>query len=409
MVALQEELDWYVYSLYGLTDATICYPGKVPAVRPGERAFEIHLARRIAAGEVESTWFDRHGSTPITEIPAHWPAEYRALLERRLQVIEQNRWVALVEQSEYKRRWNRDNWEARLHVASREWLLTRCEQACQSPELQTCAQLADRLRRDIDALRVAEIYCGSELVDLQALVCELVNADNVPQMAAARLKADVVPKLRAWQETWDKQRQEDAIDARHGVVRSLSTEDAQDPERKAAWKLAKARAELEKEAQVGDIPVPPLYKPVDFRKPSYWSLRGKLDVPKERFFSLPGCEKGGDSTLVIGWAGLNHLQRAQAIAAWYLDRKDGEGWETERLMPMLVAFDELIPWLKQWHNEVDPEFGERMGDYYEGFLLEELRNLEIVRADLLSWRPAAVASKRGVRTKTVASRIDSGV
>ncbi len=49
---------------------------------------------------------------------------------------------------------------------------------------------------------------------------------------------------------------------------------------------------------------------------------------------------------------------------------------------MLVALDELVPWLKQWHNEVDAEFGERMGDYYEGFLLEELRNLEITRADL---------------------------
>jgi hypothetical protein len=404
MVALQEELDWYVYSLYGLTNAAICYQGEVPAVRAGERTFEIHLARRMAAGEVESTWFERHGSTPITEIPAHWPADYRALVECRLQLTEQNQWVALVERPEFKRRWNRDNWEDRLHAASREWLLDRCAQACQSPELQTCAQLADRLRRDTEAQRVAEVYCGSDLVDLQALVCELADADNVPQMAAARLKVGSIPKFRAWQETWDKQWQEDAIDAHHGVAQPLSAEDAQDPEKKAGKEQTKARAELEKQAQVGDIPVPPQYKPVDFRKPSYWSLRGKLDVPKERFFSLPGCEKGGDSTLVIGWAGLNHLQRAQAIAAWYLDRKEGEGWETERLIPMLVALDELIPWLKQWHNEVDPEFGERMGDYYEGFLLEELRHLDITRADLLNWQPVAVVRKTGGRKKKAAEQ-----
>jgi len=404
MIAWQEELDWFVYSLYGLNDEALCYPCEVPEVRLGERAFEIHLARRMAAGELESTWFERHGSTPITEIPAHWPEDYRALVERRLQAIEQSQWITLVEQPEYKRRWNRDSWDDRLHVAAREWLLDRCEQACSAAELQTCAQLADRLRRSTEVLRVAEVYCCSDVLDLQALVCELVDGDNVPQMAATRLKAEAMPKFRAWQETWHRQRLEDAIEARHGVALSLPAEDSQDPEKQAAWKLAKSRAELEKQEQVGDIPVPPQYKPVDFRKTSYWSLRGKLDVPKERFFSLPGCEKSGDSTLVIGGAGLNHLQRAQAIAAWYLDRKEGEGWEAERLMPMLVALDELIPWLKQWHNEVDPEFGERMGDYYEAFLLEELRNLEITRVDLLSWQPAAVAGKRGGRKKKVAEQ-----
>lgn len=404
MIALQEEQDWYVYSLFGLIDEAICYQGEVPEVRGGERAFEIHLARKMAAGEVESSWFERHSSTPITGIPLQWHADYRALVERRLQAIEQNPWIALVEQPEYKRRWKRDSWEDRLHVAARDWLLERCEQACQSVELQTCAQLADRLRRDDKVLQVAEVYCGNDLADLQALTSELVEADNVPQMAAARLKADAMPKFRAWQETWNKQRLEDSIDALRGVAQRLSAEDANDSEKLAAWELAKARAGLEKLEQIREIPVPPQYKPVDLRKPSYWPLRGKLDVPKERFFSLPGCEKGGDSTLVIGWAGLNHLQRAQAIAAWYLDRKEGEGWEAERLMPMLVALDELAPWLKQWHNEVDLEFGQRMGDYYEGFLLEELRNLEITRADLLNWQPVAIAKKTGGRKKKAAEQ-----
>jgi hypothetical protein len=127
-------------------------------------------------------------------------------------------------------------------------------------------------------------------------------------------------------------------------------------------------------------------------------------VPKERFFSLPGCEKAGDSTSVIGWAGLSHLQRATAIAAWYLDRKDSEAWEAEQLMPMLVALDELIPWLKQWHNHIDPEFNERMGDYYESFLLEELRTLSVPRTALPSWLPPAVTRKRGgVRKKKTAA------
>lgn len=153
--------------------------------------------------------------------------------------------------------------------------------------------------------------------------------------------------------------------------------------------LSKAAAADLKARDIGAIPLPPKYASTDFLKPSYWPLRGKLDVPKERFFSLPHRERDGDGTLVIGWAGLDHLQRAQTIAAWYLERKENDGWDGARLKPMLVALDELIPWLKQWHNAIDPEFGERMGDYYEGFLLEELRQLDIPRDDLNGWLPPA--------------------
>jgi len=42
---------------------------------------------------------------------------------------------------------------------------------------------------------------------------------------------------------------------------------------------------------------------------------------------------------------------------------------------MLNALEELIPWLRQWHNDLDPTFNERMGDYYESFLNEEIRSL----------------------------------
>jgi len=44
------------------------------------------LARRQAAGEIETAWFTRHGSTPITEVPAHWPDVYREIVERRIEV-----------------------------------------------------------------------------------------------------------------------------------------------------------------------------------------------------------------------------------------------------------------------------------------------------------------------------------
>tara|TARA_Y100000296_G_scaffold87381_1_gene132853 strand:+ start:4640 stop:8317 length:3678 start_codon:yes stop_codon:yes gene_type:complete len=403
MVALQEEIDWYVYSLYGLVTQSFCYSGNLPEIKLGERAFEILLARQLESGESDTIWFKHHGSVPVTEMPSSWPRDYQDLVARRMAEIESNPQIRLIDSKDHKRRWNRDSWDERLKAATKEWLLDQCEQLASAPQLQTCAQLADRLSKVAGSTEVAAIYTGSDMVDWQALVSELVAGDQVPQMAAARLKPAAMTKWHAWQETWDKQRAEDAIDAKYGVDQPLSAEDAEDADKQVQYELAKQQAANEKQQSIGEIPVPPAYKQPDFRQASYWSLRGKLDVAKERFFSLPGAEKDGDSTLVIGWAGLNHLQRATAIASWYLDRKDNEGWSAERLLPMLVALDELIPWLKQWHNEIDPEYGERMGDYYEGFLLEELRLLEISPDQLAAWQPAEKAKKRsGGRKKSTA-------
>ena len=77
MISAQEELDWDVYRRYGLLSdaeaAEVVGTGSAQPLGLGERAFEIVLARRVAAGEADTEWFARHGSTPITELPAHWP------------------------------------------------------------------------------------------------------------------------------------------------------------------------------------------------------------------------------------------------------------------------------------------------------------------------------------------------
>src|SRR5690606_3582062 len=68
LVAAQEELGWACLHLYGLMEEALTVPEgeTAPPLRLGERAFEIVLARRVAAGEVETAWFTRHRSTPIT-------------------------------------------------------------------------------------------------------------------------------------------------------------------------------------------------------------------------------------------------------------------------------------------------------------------------------------------------------
>src|SRR5271157_5735568 len=182
-------------------------------------------------------------------------------------------------------------------------------------------------------------------------------------------------KRDEWEKTWALQRQEDAIDARSKLPRDHADH------------LSESAAEALKKKQVGTIPVPPKYTSADFLKGDYWRLRGKLDVPKERWVSFPHCE-GPDGTLVVAWAGYDHLQLARAISAYFVDVQERLGGRDDpRLVPLLACLIELLPWLKQWHNKVDPEFGVPMGDYFDGFIQEEARQLGKTVAEIKAWEP----------------------
>jgi hypothetical protein len=115
-----------------------------PEVELGQRAFEIVMARKMAKGELSITWFERHGSKPITELPSHWPDDYRQLVERRIDLIERDRYIGLVERPEYKRRWSTEPWKEQERRTLRDWLLDRLETPRYWPEhrLQTTRTLA---------------------------------------------------------------------------------------------------------------------------------------------------------------------------------------------------------------------------------------------------------------------------
>jgi len=376
MIASQEELDWRCYRLYDLlpggSNETVVEHANPPEVALGERAFEIVLARRIAAGTEQTTWFARHGSTPINEIPSHWPEDYRRVVQNRIDLIASDHNIALIERPEYKRRWNSPQWEVLEQAALRDWLLARLESppywstsADQPPQLTSTSRLADAALKDADFMQMAALYAGHADFDFSQLVAELVLSEAAPFLPVLRYSETGLRKRAQWEATWAWQRREDA------------GED-----------LTKS---------VGKIPVPPKYQSKDFLKTDVWRLRGGLDVPKERWVSYPSCERGADGSLIIAWAGWDHLQQATALAGYYLDMKDNEGWSPERLQPLLAGLLELVPWLEQWHNEIDSIYGERMGHYYKGFVAEEARTLGFTLDDLRAWRPAVSAVKRGRR------------
>jgi hypothetical protein len=419
MIALQEDLDWQCYRLHGLVDEDLGGPS-TGELALDERAFELVMARKMRDEGLHTTWFARHGSTPTTETND-------PLTLRRIAAIAGNPNIALIEQPEYKRRWSDTAWEDKVTAALHAWLLDRLESYCdldgrmqgegerrgvsppvepltggltprRSPldvALYSVARLADIAGRDPTFQTVATLYRGRPDFDVTKLVAELVEAESVPLLPVLRYKPSGLDKRAAWERTWELQRQEDAID-RRATKQGLGvndggwtpvTDDGTSP-------LNKAQAELLKCETVGPIPPPPKYKSADFRKGDYWRLRGGLDVPKERWVIFPHCE-GADSQPLVAWAGYDHLQLATALAAHYVHVQEQEGGRDDpRLVPLLACLAELLPWLKQWHNEYDADYGVAMGDYYEGFVQDEARQMGRTIEEVKAWQPPAKKTGR---------------
>lgn len=526
LIAWQEELDWQIYEAFGLVEgAAASGPAAVSlpegeamdrvaecGLELGERAFEIVLARRMAAGEVQTTWFTRHGSTPITQVPSHWPAAYRELVERRIARIESDSNIRLIEQPEYKRRWNTESWEKSQQEALRKWLLARLEgyfhegsrvcdlaepdgrktfdpaahgfTAAARPHLVSANQLADAVQSDARFLEAAEVYEGAAGFSVSKLIRSLVESESVPYLPRYRYQDSGLRKRQDWEESWRLQRIEDEIDAEaarldaeiefrvvelvncahpdlagkleaargelkladekfHHQFFPKNPYDADKPfhkrsstsikpGQKSEWlkldslanalaatehQMTLARIEVSSDDEVmrlkelkdqlppkPDITVPPKYTGTDFKKNSYWKLRGKLDVPKERWISYPGAERAGDDSLLIAWAGWDHLQQAQALAGYFIDARDNQAFTPDRLKSLLAGLADLIPWLKQWHNTLDPDLGMGLGDYFAGFLEEQCRALGITVEEADKARFEAVAETSRATTRKVAKK-----
>lgn len=363
LVWLQEELDWHMYVAYGFADSTlVATKSDTIPISPSERSFEIQLARDIETGEAETSWFNRHRRTPIIELPADWPDGYKDLVERRLSATSGSRELRLLEQPEYKRRWVTAGWDELLARAVHTAILDLLDvpglwaDSAGRPLVRSVAQVADELRHDEQLRELMMILAGSRDYNLEIELGKLMQDEAVPAFASLRYKSIGIEKFRAWEQTWELQRTED-------------------------------RGE-----QV-TVPVPPMYKPADFLKNSYWSARGKLDVPKERFISFPGSLYPEDSTAVYGWAGWNHSERGQAIArfASQIVPVVAES-EPDQVLPLVGALIELQPWLDQWHDDLDAR-GIKPSTAISQVTNTLLSRLRTGREEVLAWFPPT--PKRG--------------
>jgi hypothetical protein len=376
MVFLQDEIDWTVYAAVGLAD-TECVSTDLGYLATG----------RLARGQREceqglTTSLIRHRGTALSraeaevdtaDIPELATVQARLFDTRRCAVRSRPE-LALVETRVYKRLW-RDTEDNVPEAAYR----AAVSRAALLDALLT--QTEDSFKESLDVLPLSRTLATSRAWFVAALLrrLDLTNGTSlqstlddhaVPFLAQHRYTGAGLEVFREWQRTWERQRAEDL---------RLTDQTT--------------------------LPVPPDYEPTHFRTGTYWRLRGKLDLPKERFISYPGCESDEDKEPVYGWAGWNHLQQAIALATLYIKRKQGEAWGKERLVPMLAGIDELLPWVWQWHAEPTAESGGlKPGQPIADFLAAQCHDLGVTDDELRSWRPPARGAKRVVAEEVVLHR-----
>ncbi|MDX3455610.1 BREX-2 system adenine-specific DNA-methyltransferase PglX [Streptomyces sp. ME02-8801-2C] len=378
MVALQEELDWQVYACYGLIpdDGQLtAHRADVPPLQLGERAFEIVLARKVLAGEATTSWFKRHNATPVTELPKHWPPAYGDLVQRRVEVIERNMPIAMIERPEYKRSWSTGGWDKTVQSILRERLLDLCETpelwfnptpAGLRPVARTIRKLAELLAENEEFMELAALS-DTATESVEVLLLGLLADEHVPQAAPLRYKASGLAKLHRWEELWQAQwRREDS---------SRATAQ-RDPTGAAEHELN-----------------PPRFTPGDFTRLSYWKQRGKFDVPNERFTSFPTSVSTLSPTTLIGWAGWDARERMQAMLDLLETDAHAHAHRAESALPLLAAWVDVLPWISMTGRGIGPTLPSDDDGTWLHVYEEQLTRLGLTVEDVNSWRPPA--PKRG--------------
>jgi hypothetical protein len=277
LVSLQEEIDWRVYGLFGLptVEAASVDAVRVP-IEPNHRPFEVRLAREVAADISAFEWFRVHKRDAPKDVGGPLADLYRQRL-RLLDDPEHGKQLRLLETPNAKRRWSPPDDQKAFSDAVRAWLLERIEASFRDqpqPELRTARQLALDLGRDTAVAAAHELLTEESGLDLVKLLSDLVDSEGVPFLAGYRYADTGMEKRAIWEETWRLQRSED-----------------EDPNKLAS--------EL-KRLTLNSIPVPDKYGPKDYLR-HFWGLRGKLDVPKERFVTIPDGNTDEDTTPLVGW------------------------------------------------------------------------------------------------------------
>lgn len=335
MVALQEELDWLTYGSYQLIDpgpATVG-PTDIEPLAPGHRPFEILFAHADddADDDEKSAWWSRHGHDRVTEIPPHYSETMRARIQARMDMIESDPKLQLIEQAAYKRRWQTPDLDAETESAAESYLLDRLEDLfapggpLANPTPHRLEQVVDAWTRDPKTVAVARVWKGGD-VDLTLAAEQLLRAHGLPDNPRRIYTAEGLRTFAAWKKTWHLQDLEDQ-------GKPLVDPDTGKP--------------------LDTIEPPPKFERAHFQSAGAFSIRGKLNVPRERFIVFADL-----SPPRYGWNGWRDTDRARAqVDAYGLAEGDPQNplppptaADPRRCGPTLGLWESL-PDVRRWDDE----------------------------------------------------------
>ena len=348
LVALQEDLDWAVYG-----HALLCRKEAATAVA---ESWELEPPNRLFLG----------GAAPELD------AKSREVWAARRGALDASEELMLLEDAEHKRRWIPGG-RGSFATSARSF-----EEDCRlEVRFRTVHLIGATMDVPLDApefARAAESRMGRSLFewafssgDDGSMPESVLEGTAIPFVGPRYLHEGGVEKLRGWELLWRRQADED---------RGQRSSDGSGV---------------------------PMFTKSDYREARYYRLRGKLGVPCEGLISYPGCDSDENRRPVYGWAGWDHEQRAKALATLYYRRKTDEGWDKDRLTPMLAGLLELQFWLELWHGEKSDDYGGiSPAEYYLSFLNGECQALGLTHDDLRAWRPAEKVRKKRATKKRAA-------
>jgi hypothetical protein len=82
------------------------------------------------------------------------------------------------------------------------------------------------------------------------------------------------------------------------------------------------------------------------------------------------------------------------------DRATKDGWGVDKLTPLIAGLAEVMPWVRQWHADIDPAYGASPAADYDAYLEDQMVKYGLAEDDLRKWSPPTAGRRRGRRGLT---------
>ena len=103
---------------------------------------------------------------------------------------------------------------------------------------------------------------------------------------------------------------------------------------------------------------------------------------------------------MLGWAGWDDREQAHALIGLIEERSSIDDWDAVHLTPLLAGLAQVMPWVHQWHDEVDPSLGQSPAEAYDAYFTTHLEEYGLTVEDLTGWDAPPIRRGRPPKAQT---------